>query len=352
MQEAVEALGGPLRRSTIRDVAAEAGVSTATVSRVLNDSAGVAPETRALVLHVIERHRFTGRRKRRRVPVAQGVVAVRCPYILSDYFGLMISDIGRSLRLHGRSLLLCDDHHEGNEPSLLDLLAPDMTDGAILILPPEPPPMIETLRARGYPFVVVDPKVALPPDIAVVSAAHMAGARAATEHLIKLGHRDIATVTVKVNPVSADGRLMGYRGALAAVGQLAPEDYVRFGEEPDVDNGLSIARALLDLRHPPTAIVAYNDKMALGVIQAAAERGLEVPRDLSVVGYDGLELSRAVVPRLTTVRQPLEEMARMGVQLLMRLIDGREVDTLHVELATKLVIGASTGPPRQANSRT
>lgn len=181
-----------------------------------------------------------------------------------------------------------------------------------------------------------------------MSAAHMASARAATEHLIQLGHNDIATITVKVNPVSADGRLTGYRAALAQVGKLAPNEFIVVGEEPDFDNGLEAGRALLDLRHRPTAVVAYNDKMALGVLQAAAERGLEVPRDLSVVGFDGLELSRSVVPTLTTVRQPLEEMARLGVQLLMQLIEGRHVDRTHIELATKLVVGGSTGPPRRA----
>jgi LacI family transcriptional regulator len=346
MQTPANDFEAPLRRSTIRDVAAEAGVSTATVSRVLNDSAGVAPETRALVLHAIEQHSFTGRRKRRRAPLVKGVVAVRCPYVLTDYFGLIISGVARSLRLHGKRLLFSDEYHDGTEPSLPDLLVADMTEGAILVLPPEPPSVLGDLRASGYPFVVVDPRVALPGGVAAVSAAHMAGARAATEHLIQLGHNRIATITGQINWLSADGRLMGYRGALAATGRLAPEEFVRVGGEPNVENGLEAARALLDLPQPPSAIVAYNDKMALGVLQAAAERGLRVPRDLSVVGFDGLELSQSVVPRLTTVRQPLEEMARMAVELLVRLIDGRDIHTLHVELATELVPGESTGPPR------
>jgi len=346
MDNPVDELDAPLRRSTIRDVAADAGVSTATVSRVLNRSAGVAPETRALVLNAIEQHRFTGRRKRRQQPQAHGVVTVRCPYVLSDYFGLIISGVARSLRLHGKSLLLSDDHHDGDEPSLADEVSADFTEGAILILPPEPPSVLEDLRSRGYPFVVVDPCYALPADVAAVSAAHMAGARAATEHLIQLGHSRIATITIRGNPVSADGRLMGYRGALAATGRLAPGEFVSVADEPDVASGLAAARQLLDLRQRPTAILAYNDKIALAVLQVAAERGLEVPRDLSVVGFDGLELSQSVVPRLTTVRQPLEEMARMAVGLLVRLMEGRDIHTLHVELATELVIGASTGPPR------
>jgi LacI family transcriptional regulator len=145
--------------------------------------------------------------------------------------------------------------------------------------------------------------------------------------------------------VAGDGRLLGYRAALAARGRLAPDDLVQAGGEPTVANGVRAARALFAAAEPPTAIVAFNDKMAIGAMQAAAEHGLRVPGDLSVVGFDDSELSQVTVPPLTTVRQPLAEMARMGVELLLRLIDGRDIHTLHVELATELVTRASTGPP-------
>jgi LacI family transcriptional regulator, galactose operon repressor len=193
--------------------------------------------------------------------------------------------------------------------------------------------------------VVVDPRTALPPDIAAVSAAHLGGARLATDHLLQLGHTRIAAITGPRNWIAAEGRLLGYRTALAASGRLAPDELVREGGEPTIAHGLAAARSLLALPSPPTAIVAFNDKVAIGAMDAAAERGLRVPGDLSVVGFDDLELSRVVTPRLSTVRQPLEEMARMGAELLLRLIDGREIDTLHVELATELVVRASTGPP-------
>jgi LacI family transcriptional regulator len=340
----------------MREIAAKAGVSTATVSRVLSDSAGVSPETRAIVLQTVEQHRFTRRQKRRREPQARGVVAVRCPYVLTDYFGVIVSAVARSLRQHGKHVLFSDEYDDETEPSLPDLLLADMTEGAILVLPPEPPALFGVLRARNYPLVVIDPKAWLPADVAAVSAANMAGARLATEHLIQLGHRRIATISGHFNrrllggretaSLSGDARLMGFRAALAETRLLPPDEFIRFGEEPDVENGYQAACSLLDLPDPPTAIFAYNDKMAVGTLQAAAERGISVPRDLSIVGFDGLELSESVVPRLTTVRQPLEEMARMGVELLIRLIDGREIDTLHVELATELVLGASTAPPR------
>ena len=330
---------------TIRDIATEAGVSTATVSRVLNDSGKVAPRTRAAVLEVIERHGLTARRRRAATPPQlRDIVAVRCPYKLDDYFGVILSAIERSLRHGGKVPLLSAEALEGDEPSLPELLKPEITEGAILILPPEPRDVLAGLRGTGFPFVVVDPRTALPSDVAAVSAAHLAGARLATEHLLRLGHDRIAAITGPRNWIAADERLLGYRAALAAAGKLAPEGLIQAGGEPTIAHGLAAARVLLDVPEPPTAIVAFNDKMAIGAMQAAAERGLNVPRDLSVIGFDDLELSRVVTPQLTTVRQPLEEMARLGVQLLLRLIGEREIETLHVELATELVVRASTAP--------
>src|SRR5579863_9846501 len=125
-------------RATIREVASEAGVSTATVSRVLNDSATVSPETRAVVRQAIERHGLTARRRRPAPRPLRDVVAVRCPYVLDDYFGAILSAIARSLRQRGKVLLLSAEALEGDEPSLPELLRPELTEGAILILPPEP----------------------------------------------------------------------------------------------------------------------------------------------------------------------------------------------------------------------
>jgi LacI family transcriptional regulator len=333
------------QRATIVDVARDAGVSTATVSRVLNGGTGVSPRTRAVVLAAIEQHGLTARRRRAKDRTPPGVVAVRCPYVLDDYFGAILSTVARTLRQRGKTLMLSVEALEGDESSLPELLRPEMTDGALLILPPEPGEVLAGLRASGYPFVVVDQRASLPPGIAAVSAAHLAGARLATEHLLRLGHTRIAAIAGPRNWIAAEDRLLGYRTALAASGRLAPGELVREAGEPTVAHGLAAARDLIALPEPPTAIVAFNDKVAIGAMDAAAERGLRVPGDLSVVGFDDLELSRVVTPRLTTVRQPLEEMARMGAELLLRLIDGREIDTLHVELATELVVRSSTAKP-------
>lgn len=277
----------------------------------------------------------------------ESVVMVRCPYVLDDYFGAILSTIARTLRQRGKTLMLSVEELDGEDPGLL---RPGMTEGALLILPPEPGSALADLRTSGYPFVVVDQRTALPPDIAAVGSAHLAGARLATEHLLKLGHTRIAAIAGPRNWIAAEDRLLGYRTALAASGRLAPEELIREAGEPTIAHGLAAAHDLLSRPEPPTAIVAFNDKVAIGAMQAATERGLRVPDDLSVVGFDDLELSRVVTPRLTTVRQPLEEMARMGAELLLRLIDGREIDTLHVQLATELVVRDSTAKPGHVSS--
>ena len=313
------------QRSTIRDVALEAGVSTATVSRVLNRSPKVSAGTRSVVLEAMERHGFTARRRRSRAMPLRNVVAVRCPYTLTDYFGVILSGVARSLRLRGKGLFLSAEAEEGDEASLAELLRPEMTDGAVLILPPEPSAKLLDLRAQGYPFVVIDPRTALPPDIAAVSAAHLTGSRLATEHLIKLGHRRIAAIAGPLNWIATDGRLLGYRAALAAIGHLAPEELVRMGGEPTIAHGLEAARRLLDLPDRPTGIVAFNDKIAIGAMEAAAERNLRVPEDLSVVGFDDLPLAAWTDPGLTTVRQPIVEKGRLAASLLVRLLGGETV---------------------------
>ena len=332
------------RRVTVRDIAAQTGVSIATVSRVLNGRAHVAPETRELVQHAAEqlRARPPGARTSEH-RTAQDAVYLRCPYILTDYFGLIVSSIAETLALHGRAAIL-DAGTAGQQATVLPSLPsrPGVA-GAIVILPPEPGEQLAALRARGFPFVVVDPRTPPPRDIAAVSAAHFAGARSITTHLVQLGHRRIGMIAGPPNWLAGQARLAGHASALAEDGVLHPPELTR-ASEPTVRFGYRAAGELLDLPQPPTALACFNDKTAVGALAAAAERGLRVPGDLSVTGFDDIDLAQATSPMLTTVRQPLAEMGRMAVSLLVRLLNGHQVDALHVELATDLVVRGSTGP--------
>ena len=193
--------------------------------------------------------------------------------------------------------------------------------------------------------MVVDPRTPPPRDIPAVSAAHFAGGRGGDRAPDPAGppaHRRRRRTRRTGSP--AKSRLAGHTSALADVGVLADPALVR-SAEPTVEFGRCAAGELLDRPDRPTAIVGFNDKVAVGALAAAAERGLRVPGDVSVTGFDDIDLAQATSPRLTTVRQPLGEMGRMAVSLLIRLLEHQQVEALHVELATELVVRDSTGRP-------
>ncbi|WP_432839425.1 LacI family DNA-binding transcriptional regulator [Dactylosporangium sp. CA-092794] len=328
-------------------MASQTGLSIATISRVLNGRANVAPDTRERVLQAMG---GLGRRAPRRrgggLQKADNGVYVRCPYVLSDYFGIIVSAITEALDRHGMHAIVDAGESAWRRTGVLPTLSagwPQVT-GAILILPVEGADELERLRDRGFPFVVVDPRTAPPRNIAAVSAANFAGARRLMAHLVELGHRRVGVLGGPPEWTAMSDRMAGYTAPLVGVGVYPAPELLRSVKDPTIEAGRAVAAELLDLPRRPTALVAFNDKMAAGALQAAAERGLRVPGELSVAGFDDIDVSRATLPALTTVRQPLEEMGRMAVSLLGRMLTGHELDALHVELATELVVRGSTGP--------
>ncbi|WP_342747230.1 putative protein N(5)-glutamine methyltransferase [Luteimicrobium subarcticum] len=330
----------PSGRVTVRQVADASGYAVGTVSRALSGHPAVAPATRDAIRAVAARLGADVPPP----PSPDGPVLVRCPYVLDDYFGRVVTAVAEALTAAGRRVVL-DTGESARDRGPTETLADDGYAGAVLVLPPEPVRALEDLRARRVPFVVVDPRDALPADVPSVSAAHLTSSRDLTQHLLDLGHRRIGVVSGPPDWLASRARLAGHASALADVG-LLPDPSLRRSIHATADEGFRAAGELLDEPGPggpPTAIVAFNDKAASGVLRAAAERGLRVPDDLSVTGFDDLDLARSTVPPLTTVHQPLEEMGRMAVSLLLRLVAHQPVDALHVSLATQLVVRGSTG---------
>jgi LacI family transcriptional regulator, galactose operon repressor len=330
-------------RVTIREIADLAGVSVATVSRVMNGRDDVAAETRELVQRVVREHGYTANRSARGLSAGRtGLVGATVPVVHPAYFSFILSGAAEALYEKDMRLVLCPTQHEHDrEVSLLDRMMHGTTDGGLLILPQESAAELELLLDHGYRFVVIDPLLPLNERIPAVSAAHSAGADMAVKHLLSLGHRRIAAITGPRGWIATEDRLRGYHAALAEAGLLAEPGLVVEGDF-QIEPGIVAARRLLDLPEPPTAIFAFNDNIAIGAIQAARERGVRVPEDLSVVGFDDLEAAEIVTPALTTVRQPLAEMGRMAVSLLERLIENQRLEALHVELRTQLVVREST----------
>ena len=334
-------------RLTIRQIADLAGVSIATVSRVLNGRDDVAPETREAVARVIRENGYTANRSARGLSAGRtGLVGVLVPLIYPAYFSSILAGAAEALsELDLRVVLSPTGHEHDREVSLLERLMHGVTDGALIVMPEESSPELELLVDGGYRFVVVDPIMPLAERIPSVSAAHASGADQAMRHLLGLGHRRIAQITGPRGWLATEDRRRGYHAALASAGIL-PDPALEVESIPEIPPGRAAAEQLLDLPERPTAIFAFNDNIAIGAVQAARERGLRVPDDLSVVGFDDVEPATIVSPALTTVRQPLAEMGRTAVSLLNRLLVRQRFETLHIELATRLVVRESTSPPR------
>jgi len=236
---------------------------------------------------------------------------------------------------------------EGDERSVwFDLITSRGTSGIILLLSQLSANQRAELRARRLPFVVIDPRGEPDPQVNSVGATNWAGGREATKHLLDLGHHRIGVITGPADLLSARARLDGYRAALEAAGVPIDDSLCRWGDF-HVEGGYRQAKALFDTENRPTAIFAGSDLQALGVLQAAREEGLRVPEDLSLVGFDDLPISQWTSPALTSVRQPIIEMATLAVQILLEPGRDEESGGRRVELATHLVVRASTAPPGQ-----
>jgi LacI family transcriptional regulator len=334
-------------RATIREIAELAGVSIATVSRVVNGREDVSPETRELVQRVVRERGYTANRNARGLSAGKtGLIGATVPMLHHAYFSYILAGAAEGLYEQDMRLVLSPTMHEHHrEVSLLERLMHGTTDGALIILPEESSDELELLLNHGYRFVVIDPLLPLNERIPAVSAAHAAGADQAMKHLLSLGHTRIAAITGPRGWKATEDRRRGYYAALAAAG-IMPDPELEVESNFEIGGGAVAAEQLLALPKPPTAIFCFNDNMAVGAMQTARVRGVGIPEDLSIVGFDDLEEAEIVTPALTTIRQPLAEMGRIAVSLLMRLLDNQRLEALHVELGTRLVVRDSTAPPR------
>jgi LacI family transcriptional regulator len=335
--------GARQERVTIRQVAEAAGVSIATVSRVVNSHSDVSAETRQVVERVLRERGYPAAGRRSRMAAATGLIGVTMPLVHPGYFAQILSGAAEALYEHGMRAVICPTRHSHErETSLLDRLASGDADGAVLVLPEESPGELRVMAEHGFPFVVVDPRTDVPDGIPVVCAAHSSGATQATTHLLSLGHRRIGVIGGPPEWVATRERLRGYHAALAGADVLPDTSLVRHSNFR-IDGGRKQAAALFDLPEPPTAVFAFNDSMAIGAMQEAAARGLRIPDDCSVVGFDDTVEATVVVPALTTVRQPLAELGRTAISVLLRQLNNRGFEPLRIELETRLVPRDSTG---------
>lgn len=277
------------------------------------------------------------------------VVGLLAQEVDNSFFAAVIKGVDQQVAAEDYDFMLCTTHERREkEAEYVARLSHGMVDGLLIILPRGLPDYVEQLKADGFPFVLIDYDDAAP-GCSVVNAANRAGARAAIEHLIELGHRRIGFITGRLNVGATHERLAGFREAMSAAGLVVHHEDVVTGDflEP---RGYEAAQALLALPDPPTAIFASSDTAAFGVLRASRDAGLSVPRDLSVVGFDDIPEASYFGPALTTVRQPLREMGRVAVRQLMSMLSEPGQPTARVVLETELMIRESTAPPRAGSS--
>ncbi|MBN1535425.1 MAG: LacI family DNA-binding transcriptional regulator [Anaerolineales bacterium] len=331
---------------TIFEVAAEAGVSFATVSRVINNDVHVKPETRQRVLKTMQRLGFVANRQARSLAGGKSnTIGLLVPDLGTAYIGEIIRGIDTELSWSDLDLILYTTHRTAaKEANYVANLAHGMVDGLLLVLPRNPVDYIETLTLRKFPFVLIDHQ-GTAENCPAVGATNWQGAYTATEYLIQLGHERIGFITGSMDLGCSEDRLKGYRSALRTHHIPDKPELVYEGDffQPD---GYAGACALLDLENPPTAIFASNDVMAMGVLDAVRNRGQRIPDDISVVGFDNIPQSAMVYPPITTVQQPLEQMGRVAAQMLINILKKNEKESNRIELPTELIVRSSTSSPR------
>ena len=334
--------------ATINDIARLARVSKKTVSRVINDSPSVRPETRERVRAVIAEHGYTPD------PQARGL-AFRRSFLVGmiydnpspNYVVNMQQGVLDGIRGAGLELVVhpCDRASPTFLADVRGFVVRQKLFG--VIMPPsvsEDERVVDILREADCPCVRIASVALDAPDRMVVTHDSRGAARAA-RHLAELGHRRIAFISGPDTFRSSHERGRGFRDGLAEHGlELAPELTVQGAYT--FESGVEAARGLLDLPQPPTAIFAGNDEMAIGVMKAARDRGLDVPRDLSIVGFDDLPMASRVWPNLTTVRLPIRDMGRMAAEKLTARLRGLDVaDMDQPEVDPQLVVRDSTAAP-------
>jgi LacI family transcriptional regulator len=341
-------------RVTIRQLARLSGVSVGTVSRALNGYADVNPATRERIIRLAAELDYTPAAAARSLVTQRShVVGVVLdtgeghPDLQHPFFHEVMAGLKNEIGASGFDLLLFASERPGNgygRHSYLKRARHHNVDGVVVMgLDPEDPEVARLARSE-MPVVAVDAELTGPNTTYVISD-NVTGGRRAVEHLHGLGHRRIATITGLLETRPAADRLRGYRAALQQLGLAYRDELVAYGDFY-TDSGHRAMASLLALDEPPTAVVAASDMMAFGAIRAAAEAGLSVPGDVSVVGFDDMQLADHMNPPLTTLRQDKPGLGSAAGRVLAQIVEGDAAAAEHiVVLPVELIQRGSSAPP-------
>jgi len=328
-------------KPTIYDVAEKAGVSIATVSKVINNRGKISEKTKKKVFEVMKQLDYqpsvvasalTGKRTQ--------TIGLLIPDIANPYFAEVAKSLEKSAQKYGLGIVMCStDSDSQKEADYISLLLRKQVDGLIIASDIQNMNLIEAVIKKGIPIVlfsVDNPSL----YVNVVTVDDYKGGYQATEHLIQKEHKDIAIIVEK-NKDSSKYRFQGYMDALKHHHLEIKQDFIKYAHS-DISESRKVVDELLSMKNKPTAIFACNDLLATGVIQEARKHNLHIPIELSVVGFDNTILAEISDPGLTTVAQPIEEMAKYSIDLLVDEIEQKSTKRQRIMLLPELIIREST----------
>lgn len=330
--------------ASLQEVARRAKVSIATVSRVLNKSDKVVPETRAVVEQALRDLEYRPSRVARRLRMKDGrahLVGLIIPDIQNPFYAEIARGVEDAAYAAEYALLLCNsDESSEKEQFYLDVMRSESVDG--VVLPPfdETDAAVAAIMKTGMPVVCVDRSLSKE-KTDLVEVDNYRGAFEAVTHLIDRGHKSIGLIEGRIQVSTSRERRRGYLDALAEAGIAARKDLMREGDFRQ-ESGRILAGQLLDMKKPPTALFALNNLMTIGALNAIHQRNLTVPTDVAIVGFDDLPFAEALDPPLTVVRQPAYDVGRQAMELLLKRIMEPARSTVTMRLLPQLIIRRST----------
>lgn len=329
---------------TSHDVAKKAGVSIATVSRVLNDSPLVTESARRQVLRAVKELNYQPNRAAQRLRAGRShVIGLIISDIQNPFFTSVVRGIEDLAYQHGYSLILCNSDEDIQKEQLyIEILSSERVAGVIIV--PTGINCCAPLLNLRMPVVVMD-RVLAGFDTDTVVVENVAGAFAATKYLIELGHQRIGLVGAPPGISVGIERQLGYEKALGDSGIATDEALIRAGNFKET-GGYQATRELLDLKPRPTALFVANNLMTLGALVAIRESGLKIPEDISIIGFDDMPWANLLQPPLTAIAQPTYELGHHAAQLLLERLKDRTRPVTHERLATRLVVRGSTSAPQ------
>ncbi len=336
--------------ATIKDIAKKLNISVSTVSYALNDGPRSVPEdVKRRVLEAAQELRYRPNRVARNLVTRRshtiGIVPSEATsnIVLSPYLQNSLNGIVNTAEANHYDVLFFTRYDQQEAKVMANVLLDGRVDGLIFLSPPKHAPALDIIAENEMPHVVIAGESTLnSPQFRVDNEN---GVRAALNHLWDLGHRKIGHLYGRLHMQDGSDRLRLYRDFMQEKGQAVPESWIEAGDFT-MEEGYRGMRTILASDNPPTAIFAANDEIAMGAIRAADQQGLKVPTDISVVGFDNVPLSSVFIPAITTIRQPVEELAAQATQVLLKLINGESVQNLPV-LPTELIVRDSTTSPKE-----